>query len=338
MSLSPYERCFVLDGVEQDCRVDGRGRLDYRSMTLQLGTSPQASGSARVRLGNTDVMVAVKCDIGVPPREHPTHGRLSCSVELSASADVKYEGRGGDSLANELTKALERTLLGASSGGAASLSAVGAGERGGGNPGWVSTHGAGSALDMSKLGIQHGKTSWVLQCDALVLSDDGAVLDALSVAMKAALADTKIPKVTSVAGPNPDDPQELELDDDPELCSRLDVSGVPLIVTLYKIGERLICDASVDEIECSSSGIAVAVDSDSQIRGVTQVNSGDFSWDSTGSNSPGLGLSTLRLVLKTARDVGCELQKAVDAFLAGATSGTGESVDEEEETEEDMEQ
>ena len=187
---------------------------------------------------------------------------------------------------------------------------------------------------MSKLGIQHGKTSWVLQCDALVLSDDGAVLDALSVAMKAALADTKIPKVTSVAGPNPDDPQELELDDDPELCSRLDVSGVPLIVTLYKIGERLICDASVDEIECSSSGIAVAVDSDSQIRGVTQVNSGDFSWDSTGSNSPGLGLSTLRLVLKTARDVGCELQKAVDAFLAGATSGTGESDDEEE----DMEQ
>ena len=32
------------------------------------------------------------------------------------------------------------------------------------------------------------------------------------------------------------------------------------------------------------------------------------------------------------------MQKAVDAFLAGATSGTGESDDEEEETEEDMEQ
>ena len=32
-------------------RVDGRGRLDHRSLTLELGTSPQASGSARLRLG-----------------------------------------------------------------------------------------------------------------------------------------------------------------------------------------------------------------------------------------------------------------------------------------------
>ena len=78
MSLSPYERDFVLDGVDQDLRVDGRGRLDHRAMILELGTTPQASGSARLRLGDTDVMVAVKADIGTPPKAYPTHGRLSC--------------------------------------------------------------------------------------------------------------------------------------------------------------------------------------------------------------------------------------------------------------------
>jgi hypothetical protein len=52
---------------------------------------------------------------------------------------------------------------------------------------------------MSQLGIQKHKTCWVLQVDALVLNAEGSLLDALSIAVKAALADTKIPKVTAVA-------------------------------------------------------------------------------------------------------------------------------------------
>jgi hypothetical protein len=58
-------------------------------------------------------------------------GRLQCSVEISASADPMYEGRGGEGLGMELGKALERSLLGASAGGMASLSAAASGERGG---------------------------------------------------------------------------------------------------------------------------------------------------------------------------------------------------------------
>jgi len=58
----------------------------------------RASGSARLRLGGTDVMVAVKADIGSPAAETPCDGRLQCSVEISASAGTDYEGRLGDSL------------------------------------------------------------------------------------------------------------------------------------------------------------------------------------------------------------------------------------------------
>ena len=120
-------------------------------------------------------------------------------------------------------------------------------------------HGAGAALDMSQLCIQRGKTCWLLQCDALVLSADGSVLDALSVAIAAALADARIPKVTAVAGPNPDDPAELELDDDPEECTRLDISGVPLIVTLTRVGAHAVVDATEDEA-LGDYALAVAVD------------------------------------------------------------------------------
>jgi exosome complex component RRP42 len=316
MSLSKAERAFVRDGIEQNVRVDGRARDDYRSMTLELGVVPQASGSARLRLGATDVMVAVKADIGTPPRENPDHGRLQCSVELSASADPAYEGRGGESLGVELGKSLERSLLGASAGGSASLSAAASGERGA--TARAARHGAGAALDMSQLCIQRGKTCWLLQCDALVLNADGSVLDALSVAARAALADARIPKVTAVAGPNPDDPAELELDDDPEECSRLDVSGVPLIVTLTRVGAHAVVDATEDEETHAAAGVSVAVDAAGRIRAVGKRGGG------------GIDLGVVRGMMKTARDVGKKLIAAVDGFLLAAESGAGEEEDDEE--------
>lgn len=54
---------------------------------------------------------------------------------------------------------------------------------------------AGGGLDLTQLSIVSGKTCWVLYVDALVLNMDGNVLDALSLAAKAALADTRVPKV-----------------------------------------------------------------------------------------------------------------------------------------------
>jgi exosome complex component RRP42 len=80
------ERAFVRDGIEQSVRVDGRAREDYRSMVLELGVVPQASGSARLRLGGTDVMVAVKADIGAPSKENPTHGKVGQMAFSSSSS------------------------------------------------------------------------------------------------------------------------------------------------------------------------------------------------------------------------------------------------------------
>ncbi len=50
------------------------------------------------------------------------------------------------------------------------------------------------------MSIVTGKTCWVLFVDALVLNMDGNVLDALALGIKAALADTRIPKVRMGVG------------------------------------------------------------------------------------------------------------------------------------------
>jgi exosome complex component RRP42 len=113
-----------------------------------------------------------------------------------------------------------------------------------------------------------------LQVDGLVLADDGNVLDALSMATRAALFDAKIPKVTAVAGPNPDDPAELELDDDPEECSRLDVSGVPVIVTLTRVGKHSIVDATKDEESMRDPRLCVGVDATGKVRCVHMIHTG----------------------------------------------------------------
>lgn len=54
---------------------------------------------------------------------------------------------------------------------------------------------SGGSLDLKALCVLPGKTCWVVYVDALLLNDGGNVLDALSIAARAALALTRIPKV-----------------------------------------------------------------------------------------------------------------------------------------------
>ena len=329
MPISNAEREYIVGGVVDDLRNDGRGRLDYRQITIDLGVVPQSSGSARVRLGiipreTTDVIVAVKADIGTPPKDNPTHGRIQCAVELSAIADVDYMGRGGETLGVELARALERSLTGQTTGGMGSLADAVAGERGA--DARVSKHGPGAALDMSTLGIQKGKTCWLLQCDGVVLTSDGSVLDALSIATRCALADAKIPKVTAVAGPDADDPAELELDDDPAACARLDISGVPLIVTCVGVGKsHHVVDATGDEEYAGRDdpSLSVAVDKRGRVRAAM----------STGEGGGGLDLGRMRAMTKTARECGAQLVEAIDNYLLTAKSGVRTLADEADEAE-----
>ncbi|XP_057798530.1 uncharacterized protein LOC131014544 isoform X3 [Salvia miltiorrhiza] len=90
VGLSLGEQTFIKGGIAQDLRTDGRKRLTYRPIFVETGIIPQASGSARVKLGATDVIASVK-------------------------------GRGGEELSTELSSALQRCLLGGKSGAGAGI-------------------------------------------------------------------------------------------------------------------------------------------------------------------------------------------------------------------------
>lgn len=72
--------------------------------------------------------------------------------------------------------------------------------------------------------------SQILQCD-------GNLFDAVSLAVKAALFSTQIPRVTGAIldGGKPD----IQLSDDPFDCVKLDVSSFPVLVTLCKVNLKI---------------------------------------------------------------------------------------------------
>ena len=254
-------------------------------------------------------MVAVKADIGTPPRENPDHGRLQCSVELSASADPAYEGRGGESLGVELGKSLERSLLGASAGGRVPLRRRQRRAR---------RHRARRAPRRRRR-ARHVPTLHSTRQDLLAppvrrpRPQRRRLRPRRPLRRRPRRARRRAhPQSHRRRAPNPDDPAELELDDDPEECSRLDISGVPLIVTLTRVGAHAVVDATEDEETHAAAGVSVAVDAQGRVRAVGKRGGG------------GIDLGVVRGMMKTARDVGKKLIAAVDGFLLAAESGAGE--------------
>jgi len=225
--LGEAEIIYIEGGVLQNLRNDGRGNDEYRPIMLETGLINNAYGSARIRLGNTDVLVAVKAEIDKPLPSAPDRGRVQFFVDCSANATPEFEGKGGNELAEDI---------------ASSLSTAYAND---------------IALDCRRLCLVNGKICWLLYIDVVILECGGNVYDASSLAIKAALFNLKMPNVRLIA----DDKGEtdIELLDDPNDYWRLDVSSAPLLVTVAKIGMGNVVDMTQEEEVCSKAALIVGV-------------------------------------------------------------------------------
>ncbi|XP_063548853.1 exosome complex component RRP42 [Cydia strobilella] len=225
--LSPSEKVFILHGVQDDYRSDGRSNIDYRPMELETDVVSHASGSARLRLANTDILVGVKTEIDVPKPDKPNMGKIEFFVDCSANATPEFEGRGGEQLANSIANLMQRAYH------------------------------SSQAFDLKQLSILEGKQCWKLYIDVLILESGGNLCDAVSLAVKAALFNTRIPlvKAALMDGGNVD----LQLSDDPYDSKLLNVGSAPLLVTLCKIGDKCVVDPSAEEESCSVISLLVGV-------------------------------------------------------------------------------
>ena len=58
--LAQLKRDRILELLKDGKRLDGRSLEDQRSLSIDTGVIPKANGSARVRLGDTEVVTGVK--------------------------------------------------------------------------------------------------------------------------------------------------------------------------------------------------------------------------------------------------------------------------------------
>ncbi|XP_024026328.1 exosome complex component RRP42 [Morus notabilis] len=286
LGLSLGEKQFIKGGIAQDLRSDGRKRLTYRPISVETGIIPQASGSARVRMGATEVIASVKAELGRPSPLQPDKGKVAIYVDCSPTAEPTFEGRGGEELSTELSVALQRCLLGGKSG-------------------------AGAAIDLSSLVVIEGKICWDLYIDGLVVSSDGNLLDALGAAIKAALSNTGIPRANVASGASGDGQPEVDISDEEFL--QFDTSGVPVIVTLTKVGKHYIVDATAEEESQMSSAVSISVNRQGHICGLTK------------RGGAGLDPSIILDMISVAKHVSEQLINKLDSEIAAAEADEEES-------------
>ncbi|XP_012575977.1 PREDICTED: exosome complex component RRP42 isoform X3 [Condylura cristata] len=244
VALSEAEKVYIVHGVQEDLRVDGRGCEDYRCVEVETDVVSNTSGSARVKLGHTDILVGVKAEMGTPKLEKPNEGYLEFFVDCSANATPEFEGRGGDELGTEIANTLYRIFSNKSS------------------------------IDLKSLCIHPREHCWVLYVDVLLLECGGNLFDAISIAVKAALFNTRIPRVRVLE--DEEGSKDIELSDDPYDCIRLSVEHVPCIVTLCKIGCRHVVDATLQEEACSLASLLVSVTSKGVMTCMRKVGKGSL--------------------------------------------------------------
>jgi len=162
--LDEITKDYVTDLMKKNKRSDDRGYFDYRPCTVEKGIFESAEGSARVKLGRTQVVAGVKVTMGTPFKDRPEEGVLSTTAELLPLASPTFEPGPPDESAIELARIVDRGIR------------------------------SSNAIDLEALFIEKDKVLMVF-VDIYVLDHDGNLIDASALAAMAALLNAKVPKI-----------------------------------------------------------------------------------------------------------------------------------------------
>ena len=150
--LNKELRRHVLKALQQGLRYDSRGLTDYRDITVELGISKNAEGSARVKFGETEVLAGVKLAVEKPYPDRPNDGMLMVNTELTPLSSPDFEaGPPGDD-AIEIARVVDRGIR------------------------------ESKAIDLSKLNLIPGEKSWSVMIDIVSVNDAGNLMDAAALA------------------------------------------------------------------------------------------------------------------------------------------------------------
>ena len=196
MTVVPIiKRDYIYKLAEQGKRVDGRNFDEYRKIEIETGVVSKAEGSARVKIGNTQVMAGIKMDVGEPYSDSPDSGVMTTAAELIPLASPDFEAGPPREDAIELARVVDRGVR------------------------------ESEVIELDKLCIEPGEKVWIVFIDIHILDYDGNLFDAASLACLAALSTAKVPAERFELGED----YPLPLKEPPISCTSVKFNNVVVI-------------------------------------------------------------------------------------------------------------
>ncbi len=204
--------------LEKDQREDGRAPLDFRELSIENNPIKNANGSARVKLGSTEVIVGIKLDVGVPYPDSPDSGVLISSVELIPIASASFELGPPKEQAIEIARVTDRAIR------------------------------ESKVIQFEKLCIKPKEKVWIVFMDIYPINDNGNLFDAAVIGAIAALYNAVFPKY---------DKKEERVLHDELTKEKLPLSGKPVMCTFYKVSGKFLLDATTREESVADCRLSV---------------------------------------------------------------------------------
>lgn len=224
------------DAISKGKRLDGRNLDDIRPLEIELDIIKKANGSAKVKLGNSEVIAGVKIETGEPFEGLENKGALIVSAEVLPTASPYIEPGPPDEETVELARVVDRGIR------------------------------ESEMIDLDKLVLVPGKIVYTIFVDCSIINADGNLFDATSYAVVSALASSKIPvfemqdgKVVNTG--NSQDPP---------------VTTIPVSITAIRIGEAVILDPTSEEEACMNARITITTNSNGDYTAIQKGSTGAF--------------------------------------------------------------
>jgi exosome complex component RRP42 len=154
----------IISLLNKGVRLDGRRPTEYRKIEITKGVSKNAEGSAKVRIGDTEVIAGVKLEVMKPYPDTADQGSLMVNVELYPMSNPEFETGPPDNYSIELARITDRAIR------------------------------ESKTIDTRKLCITPGEKAWMVVIDVCSLNDSGNLFDAIGLAAVAAVQDAVFPE------------------------------------------------------------------------------------------------------------------------------------------------
>ena len=238
--IDKLKRSKILDLLQEGKRIDDRALDEPRPLVIDTDVVPHANGSARARLGDTEIVSGIKVQPDRPFPDMGDKGIFICTAEILPLAHPSVEtGPPGPDVI-ELARVVDRGIR----------------ESG--------------MIDLSQLVLQKDKSVIGVFADNVVTDHDGNLFDACSYASVAAILTSKIPTWEM----KDDQPVLVE-----DKVSDTPITTIPVSVTMGRIGEFIIVDPNLDEWGCLDARITITTNSDGNIVALQKGGADGFSLD-----------------------------------------------------------